>query len=70
MTTNSLPERKPLEFFEPAARQLCTMNGKSPDEMAFYGQGEKKRPLWIQYAETLRNHYERDQLLDWLEAEA
>lgn len=60
--------RLPIEAFEQAARSLAKTRGWAPDELSFYGAkgdaAQHKRPKWVNLAEELRAHYERDQALD------
>lgn len=53
-----------LQRFEGPARELCVARGKDPDEPTFFHNGEEKRPRWLDFAEQLRNHYERDMALE------
>lgn len=57
--------RRPLTHFEQAARQLATDRERDPDELTFFGhpQGEK-RPIWVNFAEALRSHWEKNKLLE------
>lgn len=57
--------RLPLSKFESAARELVEIHERDPDMLSFYGDlGGKKRPLWVNFAEALRAHYERDIALE------
>lgn len=56
--------RRPLSDFEEPARALAEERGRDPLEPTFYGdKNGAKRPLWVNYAENLRSHWEKNQAL-------
>ena len=57
--------RLPIENFEQAARLLAQTRGLAAEELSFYGDIQnRKRPKWVNLAEELRAHYEREHALD------
>ena len=59
--------RLSIDPFRPAAVALAKLRGRDPEEMVFYsenGREKTKRPLWMNYADQLRSHYERNYVLN------
>jgi hypothetical protein len=56
--------RRPLADFEQAARQFAKDRGRDPEELTFFGDPQgAKRPIWVNFAEALRSHWEKNELL-------
>lgn len=59
--------RKPLNHYEEAARDLCHLRGYDPDKIVRFNERDNQsnlRPLWMNYADQLRAHDERTQVLE------
>lgn len=56
--------RRPLTDFEQLARKMAEDRGRDPNELTYFGDPHgAKRPLWVNFADGLRSHWEKNELL-------